>query len=295
MILIFYFLLILLSVAFFTLLERKFLGFVQIRKGPFKVGLVGMFQPFSDAIKLFSKSSFFSIKSNHFLSVISPIYFFFLSLIFFFFKPFFSLSIFSLLVLILMFLYSIGIYCTLFTGWASNSKFSLIGSIRSITQSISYEITLGVIFLYFSLSYASLNLFFYMNFNVLFFNLLMNFLILSLFMINFLIESNRTPFDLAECESELVSGFNVEYGGMEFSLIFLGENLMLIFNSLVITIYMSSIFYISTVWIVMVMVMILIRGAYPRLRLDFMLKLCWLKFLPFTLIMMQILIFIIYS
>nr|AKE49628.1 NADH dehydrogenase subunit 1 [Liposcelis nr. bostrychophila AZ] len=292
-ILIFYILLILLSVAFFTLLERKVLSMIQIRKGPFKVGLVGILQPFSDAVKLFTKSSFFSSKSNHLISTISPIYFFFLSLLFFFFKPLFVCPIFSPLILILMFLFSIGVYSTLYTGWSSNSKFSLIGSMRSIVQSISYEITLSMVFLYFCFIYSSLNIFFYMKINLFFFNFFMNFLTLLLLVLNFLIESNRTPFDMSECESELVSGFNVEYGGMEFSLIFLGENLMLIFNSFILSLYLSSYLFLSFFWLLMVILFIVIRGSYPRLRLDYMLKLCWLIFIPLILVLFQILIFLI--
>lgn len=250
------------------------------------MGPLGLLQPFSDALKLFSKFSSTPIKGNLALYYFAPIYFLLLSLFFFLNKPFLSFSFFTFSILILLFLYTSSVYTTLVTGWSSNSKYSLIGSIRSITQSLSYEITLGLLFYRFAFIISSTLLYKVINFN----SFLLQLFFIPLFVIlflNYLIERNRTPFDLSECESELVSGFNVEFGGAEFSLIFLGENLILVFNSLVLSILVGRLTTYLIFWIIFIFAKVSIRGAYPRYRLDTMIELCWLIFLPLTLILLR--------
>nr|YP_009266386.1 NADH dehydrogenase subunit 1 [Liposcelis keleri]ANJ70940.1 NADH dehydrogenase subunit 1 [Liposcelis sculptilimacula] len=285
MFLILYVIFTLIIVGFFTLFERKILAFIQIRKGPSKVGLSGILQPMADAVKLFLKSLNSPLFSNLSLYSLSPFFFICLSLTFFFLKPFHFGLIFTHGMLILRFFYSLGVYSSLFTGWSSNSKYALIGSMRSVTQSLSYEVTLSLIFLFFCLIYSSSSVSLIIEKNFFMFNLFMNFLILLILFINFLIEASRAPFDLSECEFELVSGFNVEYGGVEFSFVFLGENLMLIFNSLILSIFLSNYEFFYLFWCVMVTMMVFTRGSYPRYRLDFMIELCWLLFIPFLVYM----------
>ena len=216
----------------------------------------------------------------------TPLYFLLLSLIFFLNKPFFSSSFFTLSILILLFLYTTSVYTTLVTGWSSNSKYSLIGSIRRVAQSLSYEVTLGLLFFSFAFLISSTLLYKIINFNSFLLQLFF-FPILTILFLNYLVERNRTPFDLSECESELVSGFNVEFGGAEFSLIFLGENLILVFNSLVLSVLAGRSPTYLILWILIIYLKISIRGAYPRYRLDRIIELCWLIFLPFTLILLR--------
>nr|AHA47089.1 NADH dehydrogenase subunit 1 [Liposcelis paeta] len=292
MTLIFYLLLTLLGVAFFTLLERKILGLIQVRKGPWKVGLIGILQPMADAAKLFTKDSLFSMKSNFKLYDYSVMFFFILSLIFFFSKPFFFQLLNFYSFLFLLFLYSLGVYAPLITGWSSNSKFSLIGSMRSIMSSISYEIPLGMIFFFLCFFYSSASLMEMMKKN--YYYIFLYFVFLWVLFIIFSIEGNRTPFDLSECESELVSGFNVEYGGTEFSFIFLGENLMLLFNSLI----LSIIFYpqfTNLIWIFFILLFILTRGSFPRFRLDHMITLCWFMAIPSLTYMMIVFLLLLFN
>jgi NADH:ubiquinone oxidoreductase subunit H len=265
---------VLISVAFFTLFERKILGLIQLRKAPSKVGVIGIFQPFADAIKLFSKDKR-SPKLRNFLTYFySPIYILVLRLLFFLNKTAFWGYIFFKEVLALILLFSLGVYRTLIPGWSSNSKYSLIGGYRRIAQSLSYEVVLGLRFFLLRLTLASLSLYTIKNYN-----LFLSFVPLFVFLFfSLIIEINRRPFDLSECESELVSGFNVEYGGLEFSLIFLGENLIIIFSSYLISLFFKNFQFF--IFIRFIFLIVWIRGRYPRIRFDKMIIICWVILLP---------------
>lgn len=264
-------------VALFTLLERKLLSFTQNRKGPNKVGIVGIIQPFADASKLFSKNSSLPMKRNYKIYLYSAIFFFFVPLAFLFVKPFkWGLGNIKSIFFIIA-LFSLSVYGSIISGWASNSKYSLLGSIRRVAQTLSYELILRTLFLFLSLYSLRIYVIFFTRLDSsCFFSLavLIVYLILTL-----IIEVNRTPFDLAECESELVSGFNVEYGRVEFSLIFLGENIIVVVRSYI----FATLFYDEWFSLFFIFYFIWLRASFPRVRFDSLIILCWLMLLPFSI------------
>nr|ALO71109.1 NADH deshydrogenase subunit 1 [Pselaphinae sp. 10 EF-2015] len=279
---------VLIAVAFLTLLERKVLGYIQIRKGPNKVGVLGILQPFSDAIKLFSKEGIYPFMSNYFMYYICPILNLFISLMMWMSLPmiteFFSFS------LSLMFFFccsSLSVYSIMMAGWSSNSNYSMLGSVRSIVQTISYEVSLILIILSFLLLINSMKLIdFMLNQYYLWFIFLYFPLSLALF-ISSLAETNRTPFDFAEGESELVSGFNVEYSSGGFAMIFLAEYSSILFMSFLLSLMFlggniySIMFFFKVVF--MSFLWVWVRGTLPRFRYDKLMYLSWKSFLPLSL------------
>uniref|UniRef100_A0AAU7YTR4 NADH-ubiquinone oxidoreductase chain 1 n=1 Tax=Cheilosia bombiformis TaxID=3103807 RepID=A0AAU7YTR4_9MUSC len=279
---------VLVSVAFLTLLERKILGYIQIRKGPNKVGLVGIPQPFCDAIKLFTKEQIYPLLSNYMSYFFSPIFSLFLSLLLWMCMPFFiKLFSFNLGLLFFMCCTSLGVYTVMIAGWSSNSNYALLGGLRSVAQTISYEVSLALILLSFVFlinNYNMLNFYIYqmyMWFIILLYPLAFVWLMISL------AETNRTPFDFAEGESELVSGFNVEYSSGGFALIFLSEYASILFMSMLFSLIFlggdifNFMFYLKLMFISFIFIWV--RGTLPRFRYDKLMFLAWKSFLPFSL------------
>nr|YP_010736685.1 NADH dehydrogenase subunit 1 [Urochelellus acutihumeralis]WEM32427.1 NADH dehydrogenase subunit 1 [Urochelellus acutihumeralis] len=276
------------SVAFVTLFERKVLGYIQLRKGPNKVGLMGLLQPFSDGLKLFFKESVFPLKSNFIIYYISPIFMLVLSMMMWSLYPILShLFSFNLGTLFFLCCTGMGVYGIMFCGWSSNSIYSFLGGLRSVAQTISYEVSMVLIiinYLLFIFGFDLMSFMYYQSFSwFLFFSLPLFFCWLS----SCLAETNRSPFDFAEGESELVSGFNVEYSSGSFAFIFLSEYMNIIFMSLLTVIIFfgcdlySLKFYMKTV--VLVFWFIWVRGVLPRFRYDKLMFLTWKLFLPFSL------------
>nr|WKU84101.1 NADH dehydrogenase subunit 1 [Parhelophilus versicolor] len=279
---------VLVSVAFLTLLERKVLGYIQIRKGPNKVGLMGIPQPFCDAIKLFTKEQTYPLLSNYISYYFSPVFSLFLSLLMWMCMPFFiKLFSFNLGLLFFMCCTSLGVYTVMIAGWSSNSNYALLGSLRSVAQTISYEVSLALILLSFIFLINNYNMlsFYYYQVNMWFFFIL--YPLAFIWLTISLAETNRTPFDFAEGESELVSGFNVEYSSGGFALIFLSEYASILFMSMLFSLIFlggdvfSFMFYFKLMFISFVFIWV--RGTLPRFRYDKLMYLAWKGFLPFSL------------
>nr|ASY98222.1 NADH dehydrogenase subunit 1 [Pseudovates chlorophaea] len=277
------------GVAFFTLLERKVLGYIHLRKGPNKVGFVGILQPFSDAVKLFCKEHVNPLVSNYLLYYVCPIFSLFLSLILWMLMPYMSgLFTFSLgLFFLFLVCTSMGVYTIMLAGWSSNSNFSLLGGLRAIAQTISYEVSLALIllsFIFWLVSYSLLD-FFYYQMSIWFLFLFLP--LCNVWFVSCLAETNRSPFDFAEGESELVSGFNVEYGSGGFALIFFKEYSSILFMSMLMCVIFlgsnlnSFMFYLKLIFIAFLYIWI--RGTLPRYRYDKLMYLAWKSFLPLSL------------
>nr|YP_006460017.1 NADH dehydrogenase subunit 1 [Issoria lathonia]ADI75290.1 NADH dehydrogenase subunit 1 [Issoria lathonia] len=279
---------VLIGVAFLTLLERKVLGYIQLRKGPNKMGFMGMLQPFSDAIKLFTKEQVYLNYSNYFSYYFSPIISFILSLMVWMMIPYmFNMIMFNLGLLFFLCCTSMGVYTLLIAGWSSNSNYSLLGGLRAVAQTISYEVSLSLILMSSIIMVMDFNLMKYNEYQYLIWFLFLMLPLSLCFFSSLLAETNRTPFDFAEGESELVSGFNIEYSSGGFALIFLAEYSSILFMSMLfVIIYMGGydlnlIFYLKMVF--MSFFFIWVRGTLPRYRYDKLMYLCWKSYLPISL------------
>nr|YP_009349882.1 NADH dehydrogenase subunit 1 [Pseudorhynchus crassiceps]AQM40030.1 NADH dehydrogenase subunit 1 [Pseudorhynchus crassiceps] len=279
---------VLISVAFLTLLERKVLGYIQIRKGPNKVGVMGLPQPFADAIKLFSKESTVPMMSNFFLYYFSPVMSLFLALLLWMIFPFNTkLVSFNLALLFFLACTSMGVYTVMIAGWSSNSNYALLGGLRAVAQTISYEVSLALILLSFVFlidSYCLLDFIKYQNYVWFVF---ISFPLMLAWFSSCLAETNRTPFDFAEGESELVSGFNVEYSGGGFALIFLAEYASILFMSMLFCVVFLGSNVMSIGFFLMLVLLsfffIWVRGTLPRYRYDKLMYLAWSSYLPLSL------------
>nr|YP_009050465.1 NADH dehydrogenase subunit 1 [Monochamus alternatus]YP_009913604.1 NADH dehydrogenase subunit 1 [Monochamus alternatus alternatus]AFZ40844.1 NADH dehydrogenase subunit 1 [Monochamus alternatus]AIG22819.1 NADH dehydrogenase subunit 1 [Monochamus alternatus]QLM01490.1 NADH dehydrogenase subunit 1 [Monochamus alternatus alternatus]QWM97284.1 NADH dehydrogenase subunit 1 [Monochamus alternatus] len=279
---------VLVGVAFLTLLERKVLGYIQIRKGPNKVGFIGLIQPFSDAIKLFTKEQTFPYMSNFNLYYFSPMMNLFLALILWICMPFFSMNIsFNLSILYFLSISSLSVYTVMLAGWSSNSNYSLLGSLRAVAQTISYEVSLALILMSFLYLILSLNILDLMKYQKYIWFIVLMLPLCFMWLVSSLAETNRTPFDFAEGESELVSGFNVEYSSGGFAMIFLAEYASILFMSFMCCMlfmggdlmsfnFFMKIGFFSFLWI-------WVRGTLPRYRYDKLMYLAWKGYLPISL------------
>nr|AHY86328.1 NADH dehydrogenase subunit 1 [Epeorus sp. JZ-2014] len=279
---------VLVGVAFLTLLERKVLGYIQIRKGPNKVGFWGIPQPFADAIKLFTKEQTYPVLSNYLPYYISPIFSLFLALMVWLIMPYLTgLHNFSLGLLFFLCCTSLGVYTVMVAGWASNSNYALLGGLRAVAQTISYEVSLALILLSFVFligSYSLLDFKIYQEYG---WFLFLSFPLALAWFASCLAETNRTPFDFAEGESELVSGFNVEYSSGGFALIFMAEYASILFMSMLFCVLflgcdvLSILFYLKLVFLAFAFIWV--RGTLPRFRYDKLMFLAWKSFLPLSL------------
>nr|WRK67376.1 NADH dehydrogenase subunit 1 [Semirhynchia dumbrodiana] len=279
---------VLVGVAFLTLLERKVLGYIQIRKGPNKVGVCGIIQPFSDAIKLFSKEQTYPIVSNYIGYYFCPVISLFLSLLVWMVVPY-STNLYSFNLGILFFLCctSMGVYTVMVAGWSSNSNYAMLGSLRAVAQTISYEVSMALLLLSLVILIGSYNLFYFDLYQDIVWFMLLLFPICLAWVTSMLAETNRTPFDFAEGESELVSGFNVEYSSGGFALIFLSEYASILFMSMLFSVMflgsglMSLFFYMKLLLISFLFIWV--RGTLPRYRYDKLMYLAWKSYLPLSL------------
>lgn len=279
-------LLLLLSVAFFTLFERKVMGLFHNRLGPNKVSFIGILQPLLDAFKLLTKQSITPLRSNKFTYHASPHSALVLALIIWLTMP----SLYLLLSINYSFVafFCIGsviVFSVLLAGWASNSKYSLIGSLRSVAQSISYESVFRTLMVLFLVIYISFSIRSCLSLS----SPVMIFLF-PLWVICTLAETHRAPFDFRESESELVSGFNTEYSGAYFAFIFLSEYTVLLYSCMLITYVFFSWLIPITVFTVVIFSLLLrfffiwIRITFCRFRYDMLMLCSWKILLPIVLI-----------
>nr|YP_010417881.1 NADH dehydrogenase subunit 1 [Protogoniomorpha parhassus]USF18040.1 NADH dehydrogenase subunit 1 [Protogoniomorpha parhassus] len=279
---------VLIGVAFLTLLERKVLGYVQIRKGPNKMGYMGLLQPFCDAIKLFSKEQVYLNYSNYLVYYFSPIMSFILSLMIWMLIPYmFNMIMFNLGILFFLCCTSIGVYALMIAGWSSNSNYSLLGGLRAVAQTISYEVSMSLIMMSSIILIMDFNLMKFFNYQIIMWFIFLMMPLSLCFLSSLMAETNRTPFDFAEGESELVSGFNVEYSSGGFALIFLSEYSSILFMSLLFVIMylggynLTLFFYLKLVFLSFFFIWV--RGTLPRYRYDKLMYLCWKSYLPVSL------------
>lgn len=279
---------VLVGVAFLTLLERKVLGYIQIRKGPNKLGFIGILQPFSDAIKLFTKEQTYPYISNFNLYYLSPVINLFLALLLWISIPFLTVNFnFRLSLLFFLSVSSLSVYTIILAGWSSNSNYAMLGGLRSAAQTISYEVRLILILISFLFLIIRFDIVVLQNYQE---NIWFIFLLLPsrlMWLVSGLAETNRSPFDFAEGESELVSGFNVEYRRGGFAIIFLAEYANILFIRIVCRILFlggdlfSWRFFIKLVF--MSFFWLWVRGTMPRYRYDKLINLAWKIYLPVSL------------
>nr|YP_011010536.1 NADH dehydrogenase subunit 1 [Haloveloides sundaensis]WPW47177.1 NADH dehydrogenase subunit 1 [Haloveloides sundaensis] len=279
---------VLLSVAFVTLLERKVLGYIQLRKGPNKVGYMGILQPFSDGLKLFFKEQTYLCMSNFMIYYFSPVFMLFLSFCLWLLFPYMiNLYNFNLGLLFFLCCTSFGVYGVLMCGWSSNSNYSLLGSLRSMAQTISYEVSMAMILLCLFIFVYDFNFVMMYFYQYYIWFIFFSFPLFFCWLASFLAEVNRSPFDFAEGESELVSGFNVEYSSGGFAYIFLSEYMNIIFMSmLTVVVFLgcnlfSLTFFFKLIFIIFFVIWV--RGTLPRFRYDKLMYLTWKVFLPISL------------
>jgi NADH-quinone oxidoreductase subunit H len=293
---------LLISVAFFTVAERKIMGAIQRRRGPNVIGFIGLLQAFADGLKLFVKETTLPSSSNIVVFLIAPILSFVLSLIGWAVIPFSHTVVLADINLGLLYLFaisSLNVYGIVLAGWSSNSKYAFLGGLRSAAQMISYEISIGFIALNIAVCTGSLNISKIVLAQQEIWFIVPLFPLFVIFYISMLAETNRHPFDLPEAEAELVSGYNVEYSAMTFALFFLGEyGNMLLMSSLSSLLFLGGwlplfnvfpfsflpgSFWFSLKVLIGALFFIVTRATLPRYRYDQLMHLGWKCFLPLSI------------
>lgn len=293
---------LLISVAYFTLAERKIMGSIQRRRGPNVIGYLGLLQPLADGLKLFVKETIFPSNANLVVFIFAPLLTFFLSLIGWAVIPFTENAVLSDLNVGVVYIFaisSLNVFGIIMAGWSSNSKYPFLGSLRSAAQIISYEVSIGFIIANVALLTGSFNLSKIVLAQKEVWYFVPLFPMFLLFLVSILAETNRHPFDLPEAEAELVSGYNVEYSAMTFALFFLAEYAnMLFMSSFTVVLFLGGwlpllnlpfftiipgIFWFSAKVVLGVFYFVVMRAILPRFRYDQLMYIGWKCFLPLSI------------
>lgn len=293
---------LLLAVAFCTHAERKVMGSMQRRKGPDRVGVLGLFQPIADGLKLLVKEPVLPCSANVYIFLFAPVLTFLCSQIAWACIPFGEGLVVADINVGLLYIFavsSLGVYGIITAGWSSNSKYAFLGCLRSAAQMVSYEVSIGLILITVLLCAGSLNLTEIVEAQEKIWFCVPLFPLLIIFFISCLAETNRAPFDLPEAEAELVAGYNVEYSSMGFALFFLGEYANMIVMSTLCAIFFCGgwlplfnialfkwcppVFWLGIKVIAFLFLFVWVRAAFPRYRYDQLMRLGWKVFLPLSL------------
>ncbi len=294
---------ILLIMAYYTYAERKVLGAMQRRQGPMTVGPFGLLQPIADGLKLLSKETIIPSQASRAVFLIAPMLTFALALVAWAVIPVDAglvLADINVGILYLFAISSMGVYGIIMAGWASNSKYAFLGAMRSASQMVSYEVSMGLVIVTVLLCAGSLNLTEIITQERPVWMQVMLLPMLIVFLISILAECNRAPFDLPEGESEITGGFMVEYSAMTFALFFLGEYTnMILMSAMTVVLFLGGwlppfgiealAVVPGVIWFILKTFLIMFfflwsRATFPRYRYDQLMRLGWKIFLPFTLL-----------
>ncbi|MCB9983092.1 MAG: NADH-quinone oxidoreductase subunit NuoH [Rhodospirillales bacterium] len=294
---------VLLAVAYYTYAERKVMGGMQRRQGPMTVGPFGLLQPIADGVKLFSKETIIPSGANRPVFLLAPMMLFALSLVAWAVIPFdkgWVLANINVGILYLFAVSSMTVYGVIMAGWASNSRYAFLGGLRSASQMVSYEVSMGLIIVCVLLCTGSLNLQEIVLADRPLWVQALLFPMFIVFLVSILAETNRAPFDLPEGESEITGGFMVEYSAMAFALFFLGEySAMILMSAMTTTLFLGGwlppfgltalAFVPGIIWfavktMAIMFVFLWARATLPRFRYDQLMRLGWKVFLPLTLV-----------
>jgi NADH-quinone oxidoreductase subunit H len=294
---------ILLAVAYYTYMERKVMGAMQMRQGPMTVGPFGLLQPIADGVKLLSKETIIPSQANGPVFILAPMLLFTLALVAWAVIPVDAqlvLADINVGILYLFAVASMGVYGVIMAGWASNSKYAFLGALRSASQMVSYEVSMGLIIVCVLICVGSLNLTEIVTAERPVWVQILLLPMFIVFLVSILAETNRAPFDLPEGESEITGGFMVEYSAMTFALFFLGEYAnMILMSAMTVVLFLGGWlppfgidalgFVPGIIWFVLKTLLVMFffiwtRATFPRYRYDQLMRLGWKVFLPFTLL-----------